>query len=80
MSTHVDEIVARVKALPSDEQLEVARAIDRLTWTKRWRSVCERIEQAGRSASLPSDEQIDQAVRQVRQERPLSERSSTRPS
>jgi len=69
-------IVDQVKALPIEEQLRVAEAIDRLTWTQRWREICERISRNVESAGEVSDDQIDAEVREVRRERPLSERSS----
>ena len=69
-------IVDQVKALPVEEQLRVAEAIDRLTWTQRWREVCERIERNVASVGAVTDDQIDAEVREVRRETPLSERSS----
>jgi len=76
----VDAIIDRVKSLDPEDQLAVAEAIDRLTWARRWRVVCEKIEAS--RANLPdvSDEEVDRAVNDVRQELPLSARSSTRRS
>ncbi|HKQ48691.1 MAG TPA: hypothetical protein VJZ71_11530 [Phycisphaerae bacterium] len=70
-------IVDQVKALPPDEQLRVAEAIDKFTWAQRWRRVCERIEARVRSTNPMSDDQVDEAVREVRKEKSLSDRSST---
>lgn len=70
-------IVDQVKALPPDEQLRVAEAIDKITWAQRWRRVCERIEARVRTANPISDDQIDEAVQEVRKEKSLSDRSST---
>ena len=80
MSASVDSLLQQFKALPAQHQIEVAQAIDRLTWAKRWAAICERI--AGRRQPLPTvnDEQIDESVQEVRREKPLSARSSTRPS
>jgi hypothetical protein len=78
-SSPVESILAQVKALSPEEQVEVAEALDRLTWARRWRKVCERIEENTAKASA-EDREIDDEVRAVRQEKPLSERSSTRPS
>jgi hypothetical protein len=69
-------IVDQVKALPVEEQLRVAEAIDRLTWAQRWREICERIARNVKTAGGISDDQIDAEVREVRKETPLSERSS----
>jgi len=70
-------IVDQVKALPPDEQLRVAEAIDKITWAQRWRRICERIDARVRAAPPMDDNLIDEAVREVRKEKPLSERSST---
>ncbi len=70
-------ILDQVKALPIDEQLRVAEAIDRLTWAQRWREICERIARNVASPGAMTDDQIDAEVRVVRRETPLSERSST---
>lgn len=80
LSTGAHTIIEQVKALPADQQLEVAEAIDRLTWARRWRLVCERIEARSDPGHTSSDEQIDAEVRAVRREKPLSTRSSIRPS
>lgn len=79
-SSPVDAIVDRVRTLSPDEQIEVAEAIDRLTWAQRWRRICQRIEDRSRQAPPIGEEDVDQAVRNTRREKPLSERSSTRPS
>jgi hypothetical protein len=75
--SRTQSILDQVKALPIDEQLRVAEAIDRLTWAQRWREICERIARNVASAGAMADDQIDDEVRQVRRETPLSERSST---
>jgi hypothetical protein len=69
-------IVDQVKALPIEEQLRVAEAIDRLTWTQRWREICERIARDVATVGEMDDDQIDAEVQEVRRETPLSERSS----
>lgn len=79
-SSPLEAIVEQVKALPPEEQIKVAEAIDRLTWAQRWRRICERIEDRVRSLPAVSDDQIDEAVRKTRREKPLSERSSIPPS
>ena len=79
-SSPIEVIVEHVRALAPDQQIEVAEAIDRLTWAQRWRAICSRIEARARHAPTVSDEHIDEAVRAVREEKPLSERSSTLPS
>ena len=76
-SSSVDDIVDRVKALSADEQIRVAEAVDRLTWTQRWRRICEQIENRSRDGSPIGDADIDEAVRATRREKPLSERSPT---
>jgi hypothetical protein len=73
-------IVEQVKALPVEEQLRVAEAIDRMTWAARWRAICERIEAKIETVGTMDDGSIDAEVRAVRRELPLSERSSTRRS
>jgi hypothetical protein len=70
-------ILNQVKALPIDEQLRVAEAIDRLMWAQRWREICERIAHNVATIGAMTDDAIDAEVRKVRKERPLSERSST---
>lgn len=79
-SPPVDALFEQIKRLSPDEQLELAEAVDRLTWTARWRVICERIE--ARTAGQPelSDADIDAIVDEVRQEKSLSARSSTRRS
>jgi hypothetical protein len=72
-----ESIVEQVKALPIEEQLRVAEAIDRLTWAERWRAICERIASRVEAAKPVDDYRIDAEVRDVRREKPLSERSST---
>ena len=69
-------IVDQLKALPIEEQLRVAEAIDRLTWAQRWREICERIARNVATVGEMDDDQIDAEVREVRRETPLSERSS----
>ena len=69
-----------MKALPIDEQLRVAEAIDRLTWSQRWREICERIARNVETVGDMNEDQIDGEVREVRRETPLSERSSIRRS
>ena len=75
--SRAESIVNQVKALPIEEQLRVAEAIDRLTWAQRWREICERIGAKVTEVGPIDDDQIDAEVRAVRRERPLSERSST---
>jgi len=75
--SRTQSIVDQVKALPIEEQLRVAEAIDRLTWAQRWREICERIPGKVATAGAMNDDQIDAEVREVRGETPLSERSST---
>jgi hypothetical protein len=75
--SRTQSIVDQVKALPIEEQIRVAKAIDRLTWAHRWREICERIEANAASAAPLTDDEIDAEVREVRREKPLSDRSST---
>jgi hypothetical protein len=72
-----DSIVNQIKALPIEEQLRVAEAIDRMTWAQRWRVICERISARVTNVSEISEEEIDVEVREVRRKTSLSERSST---
>ena len=78
--SRTQSILDQVKALPVDEQLRVAEAIDRLTWAQRWREICERIVRNVKTAGGMDEDQIDAEVREVRRETPLSERSSIRRS
>ena len=73
-------IVDQVKALPIEEQIRVAEAIDRLTWAQRWREICQRIAGNVESVGEMNEDQIDAEVREVRRETPISERSSIRRS
>jgi len=74
--SRTQSILDQVKALPIDEQLRVAEAIDRLTWAQRWREICERIVRNVETVGDMNEDQIDAEVREVRRETPLSERSS----
>ena len=74
--SRTQSIVEQVKALPIEEQLRVAEAIDRLTWAQRWRDICEKIARNVATVGEIVDDQIDAEVREVRREKPLSERSS----
>jgi len=76
-SVPVERILEQIRALPPEAQLEVAEAVDRLTWARRWRTICVRIEARAGSEPGVTDEQIDEAVREVRREKPLAARSST---
>jgi hypothetical protein len=78
--SRTQSILDQVKALPIDEQLRVAEAIDRLTWAQRWREICERIARNVEMVGDLNEDQIDAEVREVRRETPLSERSSIRRS
>ena len=79
--SRTQSILDQVKALPIDEQLRVAEAIDRLTWAQRWREICERIAHNVKTVNVKTvgdmnEDEIDAEVREVRRETPLSERSS----
>jgi len=80
MSVNVDSFLRQFQALSAEQQIKVAEAIDRLTWAGRWAAVCERISIRTKDVSPPTDEQVDEMVRTVRREKPLSERSLTPPS
>jgi hypothetical protein len=80
MAVTVDSLLQQFQALSVDQQIKVAEAIDRLTWAKRWAAVCERIAAYRRELPPLDDRQLDESVRAVRQEKPLSARSSTPPS
>jgi len=75
--SRTQSIVDPVKALPVEEQLRVAEAIDRLTWVQRWRQICERIDARVMAVGPIDDGHVDAEVRKVRRETPLSARSST---
>jgi hypothetical protein len=78
--SRTQSILDQVKALPVDEQLRVAEAIDRLTWAQRWREICERIARNVDTVGDMNEDQIDAEMREVRGETPLSGRSSIRRS
>jgi len=80
MSVNVDSLLQQFQTLSVEQQIKVAEAIDRLTWAKRWAAVCERISSRGINSPPVSDNQIDEMVRTVRREKPLSARSLTPPS
>ncbi len=80
VDSRTQSILDQVKALPIDEQLRLAEAIDRLKWAQRWREICERITRNVETAGDMNEDQIDAEVREVRRETPLSERSSIRRS
>ena len=74
--SRAQSILDQVKALPIEEQLRVAEAIDRMTWAQRWREICERIAAKVTAVGPMDDDQIDAEVQEIRRETPLSERSS----
>jgi len=74
--SRAQSIVEQVKALPIEEQLRVAEAIDRMTWTQRWREICERIATRVSTVGPINDNEIDTEVQEVRRKKALSERSS----
>lgn len=76
MLSSVKTIIDQFKALPADQQFDVAKTIDRLTWSKRWAEICARIAATKRNLT---EEQIDAMVQATRREKPFSERSSTYP-
>ena len=80
MAVTVDSLLQQFQALSVEQQLKVAEAIDRLTWAKRWAAVCERITAYRQNLPPLNDEQLDDSVRAVRREKPLSARSLTPPS
>ena len=57
--SRTQSILDQVKALPIDEQLRVAEAIDRLTWAQRWREICERIARNVETVGDMNEDQID---------------------
>jgi len=64
-------------SMDDEEQLREAKAVDRLTWTERWRAICERIASRVEAAGPVDDDRIDAEVWEVRRETPLSEGSPT---
>ncbi len=73
-SDSLTRIVDQVRELPIEEQIEVARAIDRLTWRERWQAIEDKV--SARAARDPiTDAEIDEVVREVRREKPLHRRS-----
>lgn len=78
-SPAVQSIIEQIRGLTPEEQIKLAEVLDRLTWARRWRQICERIESRRRGADDVSDDEIDELVRAVRKEKPLSGRSSTHP-
>ncbi len=79
-SSPLDALVSEFKQLSPDQQIELAETIDRLTWSARWRAICERIETRAATQTPLTDAEIDEEVRAVRREKPLFARSSTHPS
>ena len=75
--SRTQSIVEQVKALPIEEQIRVAEAIDRMTWAQRWREICSRIDSRVATADPLDDAEIDAEVKEVRRKKALSERSST---
>ena len=66
--------IDQVRKLPIEEQIEVARAIGRLTWRERWQAIEDKV--SARAAKDPiTDAEIDEIVREVRREKPLHRRS-----
>lgn len=80
MSVSLDSLIQQFQLLPGEQQIKAAELIDRLTWSKRWAAVCERIAASRQKIPPLSDQQIDQTVEAVRREKPLSARSLTPPS
>ncbi len=76
-SPAVQSIIEQIRGLTPEEQVKLAEVLDRLTWARRWLQICERIESRRCGADDVSDDEIDELVRTVRKEKPLSGRSST---
>jgi hypothetical protein len=73
-SSVLEQIIDQVRQLPVEQQIEVARAIDQLTWRERWQAVEDRVSQRTKQETI-TDEEIDEIVREVRREKPLHQRS-----
>ena len=72
----VENVLEQVKSWPAEERIELVTELNRLTAGERWDAIGRRVHQ--RSLRHPlTDEEIDEAVREVRRERPLHLRSST---
>ena len=74
--TDVQDILKRVKRLSPEDQMTVAEQLDRLTLVRRAVELQDRVAKRAASAGI-TDEDIDEALREVRREKPLYKRSST---
>jgi len=72
-ATVVQEIVDKVRQLPLEQRIAVARAVDRLTWRERWQAIEDRVSQRAELNPITDDE-IDEIVRDVRRQKPLHQR------
>jgi len=75
----LERIMDQVRELPVADQIEVARAIDRLTWRERWQAIQDDVSRRVERDPITDDE-IDEIVRDVRREKPLHLRQSASPS
>ena len=72
----VQDILERVERLAPEDQVAVAEQLDRLTLMRRAVELQDRIASRAESLGI-TDEDIDEALREVRREKPLHKRSST---
>lgn len=75
----LDSILEKIRRLPPDERIAFADEVDRLAWRDRVQVVLDTIrESAQHEGGVPSDEEIDAIVDEVRAEKSLYERYWTR--
>jgi hypothetical protein len=70
----VKRILDEVQGWPTEQQIELARAIDRLTWRLRWQAIEDEAKRQAREHPITENE-IEEAVLEVRRDRPLPRRS-----
>ena len=76
MSHEVAQVIEQIKHWPREQRLELFDSLNDLTAMERLEAIAQKVGQRARQDPL-TDEEIDQAVAEVRKERPLHRRSST---
>ena len=75
----LDSMLETIRRLPPDERIAFADEVDRLAWRDRVQVVVDTIrESVRREGDVPSDQEIDAIVDEVRAEKSLFERYWTR--
>ena len=70
----VRKVIDEVRQWPTEQQIELTRALERLTWRERWQRIEDRAKRQADEQPI-TEKEIDSAVRKVRRKSPLPRRS-----